>query len=370
MIEFLLFKFLSKVSFVVPIIIASPLLLLISFVGDVSWLADVQRSPANSPTPARDLAPLMSDTEYRSANALELWKSRRLHLIKTWDEVLGPTPERPKVLASEVLETEKLEKVTRKRIRYENEPGQFLEAYILEPRGKDGRLPGIVALHATTDKTNKPIAGVGGRDDEQLGLKLAEQGFVVICPKNFLWQEAATYDDAVNQFRKRYPRSLGMRKMLYDAMRATDILVSLPSVDSRRIGAVGHSLGAKEVLYLTAFDERISAAVFSEGGLEFESTNWDAPWYLGPVVKDNKFPRNHHELVALIAPRPFLVLGGESGPGAADGDRSWPYLAASRPIYDLYGGTPKFGLYNHHEGHSISAGSFNRIADWLNNYLK
>lgn len=38
---------------------------------------------------------------------------------------------------------------------------------------------------------------------------------------------------------------------------------------------------------------------------------WQAPWYLGPVVLDPKFPRNHHELIALIAPRPFLVLGGK-----------------------------------------------------------
>jgi hypothetical protein len=34
-----------------------------------------------------------------------------------------------------------------------------------------------------------------------------------------------------------------------------------------RVFAIGHSLGAKEVLYLAGFDERIRAAVSSEGGI-------------------------------------------------------------------------------------------------------
>ncbi len=108
-------------------------------------------------------------------------------------------------------------------------------------------------------------------------------------------------------------RSLGMAKMLYDAMRTVDVLESLPEVDRNRIGAVGHSLGTKETLYLAALDERVKVAVASEGGIGFRSTNWDAPWYLGEAIRDEQFPLNHHQLLALIAPRPILILGGESG---------------------------------------------------------
>lgn len=64
---------------------------------------------------------------------------------------------------------------------------------------------------------------------------------------------------------------------------------------------MGHSLGAKEALYLAAFDERIKAAVASEGGTGFRSTNWDAAWYLGPAIRDENFSLNHHQLLALIA---------------------------------------------------------------------
>ena len=116
-----------------------------------------------------------------------------------------------------------------------------------------------------------------------------------------------------------------MAKMLYDAVVAVDILCSLPEVDSQRLAAVGHSLGAKEVLYLAAFDERIGATVSSEGGIGTRFSNWEAPWYLGDEIRRESFTREHHELLSLVAPRAFLLLGGNS----ADGDRSWPFISAA-----------------------------------------
>ena len=161
-----------------------------------------------------------------------------------------------------------------------------------------------------------------------------------------------------------------MHKMLWDAMRGVDVLEMLAEVDSKRIGAVGHSLGAKETLYLAAFDERIAAAVASEGGIGLSFTNWDAPWYLGPAIKAGDFKLDHHQLLALVAPRPFLILAGESGNGAADGDRTWPYVEAALDVYRLYGSSARLGLYNHRQGHTISDATFERLAEWLATYLE
>ena len=167
-------------------------------------------------------------------------------------------------------------------------------------------------------------------------------------------------------------RSLGsgMATMLADGMRAVDILAALPDVDPERIGAIGHSLGAKEVLYLMAFDDRVKAGVSSEGGISLPSTNWDAPWYLGPAAKKSDFPRDHHELLAIIAPRPLLVLGGETGRGAADGNRSWPHIAAAQKVYRLYGEPVRLGLLNHGEGHKFSPASGEKSFAWLEAGLK
>src|SRR5690606_15110658 len=96
-----------------------------------------------------------------------------------------------------------------------------------------------------------------------------------------------------------------------------------------------------------------------------DSTNWDAPWYLGPSVIRSDFPRDHHELLALAAPRPLLILGGESGRGAADGDRSWPYVSAASDVYRLYGEPVRIGLLNHREGHRLSPEMAEKCFEWL-----
>jgi len=331
---------------------------------DVAWLTEVTAAPANPvlPAPGR-LDPLLPPP----ASSLADWKQQRKLLVALWQEFLGPMPQ-PGPLNLTVLRSEQLDTVDRRLVEYDGEPGLRVQGWLLEPRDRSGRLPALVGLHQTTNASIDEIAGVSGPDAMQIGLKLARRGFVVFCPRCFLWQDAANLNAAVEQHRQRHPGTTGMAKMLYDARRGVDVLESLESVDRTRIGAVGHSLGAKEVLYLAAFDERIRAGVACEGGLGLRSTNWDAPWYLGPAIRSEDFPLNHHQLLGLIAPRPFLVVGGESGPGAADGDRSWVLLNAALPVWKLYGSPPRLALLNHRQGHSIPDSTFARMAEWLQVY--
>ena len=354
-----------------PLRTALPVLLLAVGAGrvapaqDVPWLAEVTTSPPHPVLPqAGRIEPLLDPADTTPHD----WQRRRTELRQRWVDFLGPMPAAGP-LQLRVVRSEALESVDRRLVEYDGEPGLRVRAWLIEPRMRSGRLPALVALHQTTSATIDEVAGVSGPDAMQIGLKLARRGFVVLCPRCFLWQDVDGYDAAVQRLRERHPRTTGMAKMLYDARRAVDVLESLESVDAGRIGAVGHSLGGKEVLYLAAFDERVRAAVASEGGLGLRSTNWDAPWYLGPAIRDERFPLNHHQLLALIAPRPFLVLGGESGPGAADGDRSGVLINAALPAWRLSGSPQRLGLLNHREGHAIPDAAFDRIAAWLEAYV-
>ena len=342
--------------------------------ADVSWLDDVRKAPANPPRERiGKLTPLLINAAGQTITTREGWESHRKQIRDEWRKFLGPMPEPRSAVKLEVLKTESLDTLERQLVRYEGEPGLFVEGYLLRPTTTNNggaKRAGIVALHQTTNASIDEVAGVSGPDSMQIGLKLAKRGFVVFCPRCFLWQNAKDLNDAVAKHRERHPQSLGMAKMLFDAVRGVDVLETIPNVDAKRIGAVGHSLGAKEALYLAAFDERIKAAVASEGGIGFRSTNWDAPWYLGPAIRDENFSLNHHQLLGQIAPRPFLILGGESGGGAADGDRSWPLLEAALPVWKLYGEPTRLGLLNHRQGHSVSPESFEKIADWLETYLR
>ena len=163
---------------------------------------------------------------------------------------------------------------------------------------------------------------------------------------------------------RRHPMVKGMAKMLFDARRAVDLLVSLPEVHTRQVASVGHSLGAKEVLYLAAFDERVRATVSSEGGIGIGYSNWDAPWYLESEIKSARL--NHAELLALVAPRAFLIMGGDS----ADGDISWPYVEATLPAWRLTGQPQAVGNWNHKLGHAFPPEAMRHTLGWFERFLR
>ena len=54
---------------------------------------------------------------------------------------------------------------------------------------------------------------------------------------------------------------------------------------------------------------------------------------------------------------------------SADGDRSWPFIEAVLPIYRLYGGTARIGLFNHRKGHRVPREAVERIDKWFDVYL-
>lgn len=335
---------------------------------EVSWLAEIQQPPEKLPADSSQLSKLCRQRDGALITSKEQWLRRRLELLTQWNEFLGPMPgERKGVPKLEILEEDRLEGVIRQRVRYEVEPGITTEAYLCKPAKLAGRMPGVVAFHSTVNESIRQPAGVDEVSEKAFGVKFARQGRVVLCPRNYLWPDnthLAAAEEAA-RFLKRHPKNKGMGKMLYDGLVAVDILASLPEVDPTRLGAIGHSLGAKEVLYLAAFDDRIKVSVSSEGGIGVKFSNWDASWYLGETIKGDDFKLEHHELLGLIAPRPFLLIGGES----ADGDRGWPFIAEALTVYELYGRPCRIGQFNHRKGHAIPPEAEKRIEEWFAAYL-
>jgi len=339
--------------------------------AEVDWLADATTAPENLPEDAAQLSPLLIDQDGQPIETLEKWRVAKTHLRRTWIDFLGPMPDERPAVELEILTEDVNGGVSRQLVRYETEVDVPVEGYLLRPSNANAStpLPGVVALHQTTRHTIDQVAGVAGPAEQQIGWKLARRGFVVFCPRCFLWQNATNFVQAMAHFKRRRPHTNCMRKMLWDASRGVDVLNSLPEVDSNRIASAGHSLGAIETLYLAAFDERIRAAVASEPGIGIKFNNWYDPWFLGPAVRDPDFALEHHQLLALIAPRPFLLLAGEGGKHAADGARSWPFIEAASRVYQLYGNTTRIGMYNHGQGHTLPSQAFEKMAEWLEAYV-
>ena len=291
---------------------------------DVPWLAEVQSPPPVLPADAPRLAPLLVDERGSKITTLAAWQERREAIRRWWLDFLKPLEilrQTPPTL--EVVGEDRAGGVIRQLVRYAVEPGLTVDAYLLKPALR-GKRPGVAVFHQTVACSIREPAGVEGRSELAFGLELARRGCVALCPRNFLWPEnrALAIATELPRFQARHPRSKGMAKMLFDAMVAVDILRALPQVDPRRIGTIGHSLGAKEALYLAALDDRVQAAVSSEGGIGTRLSNWHDPWYLGNEILRDGFGHEHHELLALVAPRPFLLVGGESVDGAREAGRS------------------------------------------------
>src|SRR5687767_1049677 len=215
-------------------------------------VVSIAAEPATT-TPVK-LSPLI---EHNDRNA---WELRRAELARQWADILGPLPESPP-LEQQLLLSEDGGDHLRLLIRYRNEGDTFNDAYLLLPK-KEGKLPGTVVLHPTDDQTIRGPVGLANRETNHHALHLVRRGYVCVAPKNFLWEnEGQTWQEAADELKKARRFRTGMARMVFDAMRAVDLLVDWPQVDHDRVGAIGHSLGGKEVLYLAAFDPRIRATI-------------------------------------------------------------------------------------------------------------
>jgi hypothetical protein len=126
-----------------------------------------------------------------------------------------------------------------------------------------------------------------------------------------------------------------------------DLLQALPEVDPAHVGAIGHSLGGHNSMFLAVFDERIGCTVSNCGFDDFphyfngKIKNWGSKYYMPRINtfyegKPEKVPFDFPEVVAAIAPRAFLA-------SAPVRDHNFQVegvkfcVQTARPVYQLLG---------------------------------
>jgi dienelactone hydrolase len=160
--------------------------------------------------------------------------------------------------------------------------------------------------------------------------------------------------------------------MVHDSAREVEYLRTLPQVNPKRIGFMGFSLGAKAAVYVAAFNPDIAATVAVDPHIALNGgTNWYAPWYLdwtrkfddspgtvqsmlNPDPARPGFEHDHHELLALVAPRAFLLIGGsqsEDAGGDSDDLESWGYVNSAKQVFKLLGVPDRLEFCSTNQGH-------------------
>ena len=296
-----------------------------------SWLAEVQRAPAAIPARATRPAPMLIDAHHRPIATPEGWARRRDELAAAWRAFLGAIPAPRAVAAPVVLDEDRPEGVVRQLDPVRGRARACRSrATCSAPRGRRraGRGPWSCIRRSITRSASRP--GWRGRKTSGSACtwRVAAMSRSARAASSGSTAGPAATTRPSTWLRRRHPGRHGDGQ---DALRrrprgrrAGEPARRRPPTASARSAIRS---GAKEALYLAAFDERVRATVSSEGGIGLADSNWDAPWYLGEAIRRPGFALEQAQVLALAAPRAFLLIGGDS----ADGDASWPSIDAVLP---------------------------------------
>jgi alpha-beta hydrolase superfamily lysophospholipase len=253
------------------------------------------------------------------------------------------------------------------------------------------------------------LHGTGGSKEGMTSRlrELARRGFVAVAIDGRYHGErgkaAAAGMSAYQAAILRAYRSGGERPFLYDTvwdvMRLIDYLETRSDVDAARIGLIGISKGGMETYLAAAADPRVAVAVPLIGVQSFrwalEHGAWDSrAWTLREAIeaaaRDSgegvgaAFMRKFYDRVApglyaefdgpamlpLVAPRPLLVINGDSDPRTpVAGVRQC--IAAAEAEYKARGAADRIVLHLQPDaGHQVTADADRLALSWLEKWLK
>ncbi len=345
-----------------------------------------RRSPApelgaeNTPL----LSPLLKSDGEKVKSAQEWYEQRRPELVRTWTQILGkigPSPQDQQwfgdvTKAAEINRREE-DGYTRIDLDIPLERDFSQRHLLLLPKGQgSGPFPAVIAWTSSTPDYREP--------ELSWGAYLARHGYVVLTSWAFIrnYRQGTRSRQAAELVYERFGHWLPMAKMVHDTVRETEYLRSLPQVDAKRIGFIGFSLSGKSAVYVAAFNPDVKVTIAVDPHIAVNGgTNWFDPWYLdwrrkfddirtpdypipelrgtvqsllNPDVKRPGFEHDHQELLALAAPRAFLLIGGslsEDSGGDSDDLQSWGYFNQAKEVYRLLGIPARLQFASTDNGH-------------------
>ena len=298
------------------------------------------------------------------------WEVRARELRSKWEGILHPPKFPEGAPPARLVRNVEQRNFDGELFEVEFEPGSTEKVYVLRPRNPGGALLPVlivpfydIDVPAAEDLGGRTFSL--GRGVNAFAYTAAQHGYIAVAVRWFGESYGESYSEAVANLALRHPGATGLGKWVADARRLIDFISTVPDADSARIGIMGHSLGGKMALYAAAMEPRIRVAVSSELGVGFRMSNYDDYWYLGDTIAKLPAGTDQHELIGILAPRPFLLIGGDE----FDKAESWHYINVAREVYQLYDVPQNIGYLNHHSGHTPTPDAVAAAFAWLDHFL-
>ncbi|HOW66490.1 MAG TPA: alpha/beta hydrolase family protein [Candidatus Paceibacterota bacterium] len=319
-------------------------------------------------------------------NDSAMWKQQRDQIRKQLQALLGNLPPRPSLPDVRMVSRREQPDYRVEKLEFDNAAGAKVPGYLLLP--KSGPLPHPAILychwHGGEYAIGKEEIFQRAHTPEEPGPALARRGYVVLAIDAYCFGERSgqgpggpgekggTEEMSTSKFNLWYGRTLwGM--MLRDDLMALDYLASRPEVDRSRMGVTGISMGATRAWWLMALDDRLRTGVAVacltryQDLIASESLSAHGIYYFVPGLL-SRF--DTEAVLALIAPRPLLLMTGDQDHGSpVSGIRK--IESAVKPAYRLFGREDQFqnkvfpGI-----GHVYTAEMWNAMLSWMELHLQ
>jgi dienelactone hydrolase len=254
------------------------------------------------------------------------WEQRRQELREQVLVANGlwPLPEKTPLKAVIHGKIER-DEYTIEKVFFTSYPGHYVSGNLYRPRGKSGKLPGVLFAHGhwnngrlydAGEATAKKDVAAGGEktlESARYPLQapcamLARMGCVV-----FAYDMVGYADSLKIEHREGFKDTAAelrlqsfMGLQTWNSVRSLDFLLSLPDVDSNRVAITGASGGGTQTLVLGAIEDRLTA--------DFPAVMVSTAMQGGCVCENCSYLRvgtGNIELAGMFAPRPMGMSGAD-----------------------------------------------------------
>jgi dienelactone hydrolase len=310
------------------------------------------------------------------------WEARRQQVREQVLVALGLWPMPPKEPLQPTIHG-KIDRddYTVEKVFFASLPGHYVSGNLYRPKGRTGRLAGVLCPHGHWRNGRFYDAGeVNGQNEIKGGgekniegaryplqarcAQLARMGCVVFHYDmiGYADSQAIEHTKGLTDVSALLRLQSFMGLQAWNSIRALDFLVSLPEVDASRIGVTGASGGGTQTFILCGIDDRPAAA--------FPAVMVSTEMQGGCICENCPYLRigtGNIELAGLFAPKPLGMSAANDWTLNIE-KRGLPEL---KQLYQLYDAEDRVMARCHPEfGHNYNQVSRELMYNWFNKHLK